>query len=249
LGHGKFECCLLCTTGFSAKCPLINVRCAVLVHRSVRQIGFVASRLRFSSKLVDSAFISISGRTPAQLPPHERVDLAILGVALPDSRARLPGALEHLEPRYILPSHQDNFFRPLAAGFQFGPLTDFSRGAARLRTSESWLLNPPGLFPAMDAVDGGKSQIPRTKSQTKDRILTLTEGKAKSRRSTETGDVEAMKAMRRRIALPKHFVRNARERLAPFRPAAAGLSECARVVASLSLFSILAIEIYLEFGN
>jgi L-ascorbate metabolism protein UlaG (beta-lactamase superfamily) len=68
-----------------------------------------------------------SGGTPARLPPHERVDLAILGVALPDSRTRLPGALERLEPRYILPSHQDNFFRPLDAGFQFGPLTDFSR--------------------------------------------------------------------------------------------------------------------------
>jgi L-ascorbate metabolism protein UlaG (beta-lactamase superfamily) len=68
-----------------------------------------------------------SGGTPAQLPPHERVDLAILGMALPDSRARLPGALERLQPRYFLPSHQDNFFRPLDAGFQFGPLTDFSR--------------------------------------------------------------------------------------------------------------------------
>jgi len=68
-----------------------------------------------------------SGGTPAQLPPHEHVDLAILGMALPDSRARLPGALQRLQPRYILPSHQDNFFRPLAAGFQFGPLTDFSR--------------------------------------------------------------------------------------------------------------------------
>ena len=68
-----------------------------------------------------------SGGTSAQLPPHERVDLAILGVALPDSCARLPGALEYLEPRYILPSHQDNFFRPLDAGFQFGPLTDFPR--------------------------------------------------------------------------------------------------------------------------
>ncbi len=68
-----------------------------------------------------------SGGTPAQLPPHERVDLAILGMALPDSRARLSGALEHLQPRYFLPSHQDNFFRPLDAGFQFGPLTDFSR--------------------------------------------------------------------------------------------------------------------------
>jgi len=68
-----------------------------------------------------------SGGRPGQLPPRERVDLAILGMALPDSRARLPGALEQLNPRFILPSHQDNFFRPLEAGFQFGSLTDFSR--------------------------------------------------------------------------------------------------------------------------
>jgi L-ascorbate metabolism protein UlaG (beta-lactamase superfamily) len=68
-----------------------------------------------------------SGGRPERLPPNEHVDLAILGVALPDSRARLSGALERLEPRYILPSHQDNFFRPLDAGFQFGSLTDFSR--------------------------------------------------------------------------------------------------------------------------
>jgi L-ascorbate metabolism protein UlaG (beta-lactamase superfamily) len=72
-----------------------------------------------------------SGGTPAQLPPNEsgsrRLDLAILGVALPDSRARLRAALERLRPRYVLPSHQDNFFRPLDAGFQFGPLTDFPR--------------------------------------------------------------------------------------------------------------------------
>jgi L-ascorbate metabolism protein UlaG (beta-lactamase superfamily) len=72
-----------------------------------------------------------SGGTLAKLPPNKscnrQVDLAILGVALPDSRARLRAALERLQPRYILPSHQDNFFRPLNAGFQFGPLTDFSR--------------------------------------------------------------------------------------------------------------------------
>jgi len=68
-----------------------------------------------------------SGGTPAQLPPNDRVDLAIVGVALPDSRTRLHGALERLQPRYVLPSHQDNFFRPLSAGFQFGPLTDFPR--------------------------------------------------------------------------------------------------------------------------
>jgi L-ascorbate metabolism protein UlaG (beta-lactamase superfamily) len=68
-----------------------------------------------------------SGGTPAQLPPKEHVDLAILGMALPDSRARLAAALERLQPRYILPSHQDNFFLPLNEGFQFGTLTDFSR--------------------------------------------------------------------------------------------------------------------------
>jgi L-ascorbate metabolism protein UlaG (beta-lactamase superfamily) len=66
-----------------------------------------------------------SGGTPAQLPPNERVDLAILGMALPDSRARLAAALAHLQPRYVLPSHQDDFFRPLSVGFQFGALTDF----------------------------------------------------------------------------------------------------------------------------
>jgi L-ascorbate metabolism protein UlaG (beta-lactamase superfamily) len=68
-----------------------------------------------------------SGGTPAQLPPNEHVDLAILGVALPDSRARLSAALERLHPRYFLPSHQDDFFRPLSAGFQFGSLSDFHR--------------------------------------------------------------------------------------------------------------------------
>jgi L-ascorbate metabolism protein UlaG (beta-lactamase superfamily) len=68
-----------------------------------------------------------SGGTLAELPPHEQVDLAILGMALPDSRARLPAALQHLQARYILPSHQDNFFLPLNKGFQFGPLTDFPR--------------------------------------------------------------------------------------------------------------------------
>ena len=67
-----------------------------------------------------------SGGQPG-LPPTIRgpVDLAILGVALPDARARFPGLLAALQPRYVLPSHQDNFFRPLDRGFAFGPLTDF----------------------------------------------------------------------------------------------------------------------------
>lgn len=83
--------------------------------------------LAFLIEVGDQRIYIDSGGTTAQLPPHERVDLAILGMALPDSRARLPGALERLQPRYILPSHQDNFFRPLDAGFQFGSLTDFPR--------------------------------------------------------------------------------------------------------------------------
>ena len=89
-----------------------------------------------------------SGGTPAQLPPNEsgsrRIDLAILGMALSDSRARLAAALERLQPRYVLPSHQDNFFRPLDAGFQFGPLTDFprvQRDCARASRSRLILLN------------------------------------------------------------------------------------------------------------
>jgi L-ascorbate metabolism protein UlaG (beta-lactamase superfamily) len=71
-------------------------------------------------------FIDSGGR-PAVLPPADiaPVDLAILGAALPDSRARFSAAVRRLRPRYVFPSHQDNFFRPLSAGFQFGPLTDF----------------------------------------------------------------------------------------------------------------------------
>jgi L-ascorbate metabolism protein UlaG (beta-lactamase superfamily) len=68
-----------------------------------------------------------SGGRPGNPLPVDRVDLAILGVALPDSRARLSAALAHLRPRYLLPSHEDDFFRPLNAGFQFGPLTNLHR--------------------------------------------------------------------------------------------------------------------------
>jgi L-ascorbate metabolism protein UlaG (beta-lactamase superfamily) len=68
-----------------------------------------------------------AGGTMARLPPAniDPVDLAILGVALPDSRARFSAAVRRLRPRYVLPSHQDIFFRPLNRGFTFGPLTDF----------------------------------------------------------------------------------------------------------------------------
>jgi len=72
---------------------------------------------------------------------------------LPDSRARLAAALARLQPRYVLPSHQDDFFRPLSAGFQFGPLTDFpfvQRESAQQNRSRLILLDyfRPWTLPA-----------------------------------------------------------------------------------------------------
>lgn len=87
-----------------------------------------------------------SGGTPGGARQHAgRVDLAILGVALPDSRRRLPETLRALRPRYVLPSHQDNFFRPFDRGFTFGPLTDFP---AVVRTHEREKL--PGRIVLLD---------------------------------------------------------------------------------------------------
>ena len=110
-----------------------------------------------------------SGGTPAQLPPNERVDLAIFGMALPDSRARLTAALARLQPRYYLPSHQDDFFRPLSAGFQFGPLTDFpfvERECAQQNRSRLILLDyfRPWTLPK---AAGSKSQSPNPKQRIK----------------------------------------------------------------------------------
>ncbi len=114
-----------------------------------------------------------SGGTPAQLPPNEsgsrRMDLAILGMALPDSRARLAAALARLQPRYVLPSHQDDFFRPLSAGFQFGPLTDFpfvQRESAQQNRGRLILLDyfRPWTLPA--AVNP-KTQTPNPKQRIK----------------------------------------------------------------------------------
>lgn len=70
---------------------------------------------------VDSG--GLPGSPPSAAIRH--VDLAILGVALPDSRRRYAEAVRSLRPRYILPSHQDDFFAPLSSGFVFGKMTNF----------------------------------------------------------------------------------------------------------------------------
>jgi L-ascorbate metabolism protein UlaG (beta-lactamase superfamily) len=70
-------------------------------------------------------YLDSGGMIDAPPPPLGRIDLAILGVALPDSRKRLTVALRNLRPRYFLPSHQDDFFAPLDRGFAFGKLTNF----------------------------------------------------------------------------------------------------------------------------
>ena len=85
--------------------------------------------LAFLVEIAGQRIFIDSGGTRTVLPPEDLapVDLAILGVALPDSRLRFSEAVQRLRPRFLLPSHQDNFFRPLDAGFTFGPLTDFPR--------------------------------------------------------------------------------------------------------------------------
>jgi L-ascorbate metabolism protein UlaG (beta-lactamase superfamily) len=70
-------------------------------------------------------YIDSGGVPGAPDPRIEDVDLAILGVALPDSRERFGEAVRQLRPRYILPSHQDDMFGPVDHGFVFGKMTNF----------------------------------------------------------------------------------------------------------------------------
>jgi len=74
-----------------------------------------------------------------------RIDLAILGVALPDSRRRFAEAVRQLQPGYILPSHQDDMFAAFSRGFTFGKLTNFPQ---LVRTHEKQQL--PGRLILLD---------------------------------------------------------------------------------------------------
>jgi len=87
----------------------------------------VGEPLAFVIEAAEKRIYIDSGGVPGA-PPDPRikdVDLAILGVALPDSRERFGEAVRQLRPRYILPSHQDDMFGPVDHGFVFGKMTNF----------------------------------------------------------------------------------------------------------------------------
>lgn len=86
-----------------------------------------------------------SGGTRKQLPTVGDVDLAIMGVAVAESQARYAEAVRILNARYVLPSHQDDFFKPLEAGFRFSSLSNFP-GIAETHEKE----NLPGRLILMD---------------------------------------------------------------------------------------------------
>jgi len=94
-----------------------------------------------------------------------RMTLQSSAWALPDFAARLAAALARLQPRYVLPSHQDDFFRPLSPDFNLAAHRFSFLLQTRVCTAESQSLNPPGLFSAMDTVLRSKSQNPNTKSK------------------------------------------------------------------------------------
>ena len=68
-----------------------------------------------------------SGGVAGHPPAVSDVDLAIVGTAVGDGKGRYTEAVRTLHPRYVLPSHQDNFFNPLKSGFHFSTLSDFPR--------------------------------------------------------------------------------------------------------------------------
>jgi L-ascorbate metabolism protein UlaG (beta-lactamase superfamily) len=109
--------------------PFPGVRIGVPLSPPGRRSDWVCGEpLAFVIELDAKRIYVDAGGTLAALPPMtvKPVDLAILGAYLPESRRRFLPALYRLRPRYILPSHQDDFFRPLKDGFQFGPMTKFN---------------------------------------------------------------------------------------------------------------------------
>ncbi len=71
-------------------------------------------------------FMNSGGRDDKSLSYHSSpVDLAIVGVSSGEAIRAARSTIAQLHPRYILPSHQDYFFRPLRDGFAFMLRTNF----------------------------------------------------------------------------------------------------------------------------
>jgi L-ascorbate metabolism protein UlaG (beta-lactamase superfamily) len=66
-----------------------------------------------------------SGGVAGHPPAATDVDLAIIGAAPGDRDGRYEEAVRALNPRFVLPSHQDWFFNPVRSGFHFSPLANF----------------------------------------------------------------------------------------------------------------------------
>jgi L-ascorbate metabolism protein UlaG (beta-lactamase superfamily) len=86
-----------------------------------------------------------SGGIAGHAPSVSGVDLAIVGTAVGEGKGRYAEAVRALRPRFVLPSHQDNFFNPLDSGFHFSVLSDFPRIKA-IHAAE----NLPGRLILMD---------------------------------------------------------------------------------------------------
>lgn len=65
-----------------------------------------------------------SGGIVGSTPSVRDLDLAILGAGV-GKTDRYIDAVRKLKPRYVLPSHQDNFFTQASSGFHFNPLANF----------------------------------------------------------------------------------------------------------------------------
>lgn len=85
----------------------------------------LAFLIEIGGKRIYLAAGSVAGDRPDAGLGH--IDLAIQGAASPDALAAWPRTLARLQPARVLPSHMDDFFRPLDRGFSFLPLTDFPR--------------------------------------------------------------------------------------------------------------------------
>ncbi|NOY00591.1 MAG: MBL fold metallo-hydrolase [Verrucomicrobia bacterium] len=105
----------------------------------------VGTPLAFLIEIAGKKIYVDSGGMLGHLPQANNVDLAILGVAVGDGQKRFAEAVRALNPRYIIPSHQDNFFIPLDRGFRFASTSNFPHVKEAYKTGQL-----PGELMLMD---------------------------------------------------------------------------------------------------